>query len=108
MTAQMPISGTSLTKSEGKVILYTEGIATSTQMSIVPNVVDMTAEEAIKALQAKGLNVLISGATNYNVGNGAKVVEQSVADKTEVKRGTVVKIRCLYDEPDDIETLLPD
>lgn len=107
VTAQMPISGASLTKSEGKVILYTEGIATSTQMSVVPNIVGMMAEEAIKALQAKGLNVLISGATNYNVGNGAKVVEQSIVAKTEVKRGTVVKIRCLYDEPDDIETVIP-
>ena len=107
VTAQMPAAGASMTKSEGKIILYTEGISTQSQISIVPDVVGMTAEEAIKALQAKGLNVLITGATNYNVGSGAKVVSQTVAAKTEVKRGTVVNIRCLYDEPDDIETELP-
>ena len=108
VTAQMPTSGSVLTKTDGKVILYTEGIASSTQMTTVPKVTGLTAEEAIKAFQAKGLNVLISGATNYNVGAGAKVIEQSIAENVEVKRGTVIKIRCLYDEPDDIETVLPE
>ncbi len=103
VTAQMPTSGTKLTKSEGKVILYTEGISTATKTSTVPLVVGMTAEEAIKALRAKGLNVLISGSTNYSVGSGAKVVSQSVEHNTSVKYGTVITIRCLYDEPDDIE-----
>ena len=107
VTAQMPAGGSVLTKTDGKVILYTEGIATSTQTSIVPNVTNLTAEEAIKALQAKGLNVLISGATNYNVGSGAKVISQNFEANTEVKRGTVVTIYCLYDEPDDIENILP-
>ena len=107
VTAQMPTSGAALTKTDGKVILYTEGIAATTQMTVVPDVTNLTAAEAIKALQAKGLNVLISGATNYNIGGGAKVFEQGTPAGTEVKRGTVVTIRCLYDEPDDIENVLP-
>ena len=108
VTAQMPTAGTALTKSDGKVILYTEGISSSTRMTTVPKVEGLTAAEAIKALQAKGLNVLISGSTNYAIGSGAKVVSQSVAENTQVKYGMVITIRCLYDEPDDIENILPD
>jgi len=103
VTSQMPSAYAKLTKTDGKVILYTEGISSATQMTVVPRVVGLTAEEAIRSLQARGLNVLISGATNYNVGGGAKVVEQSTAENIEVKRGTVITIRCLYDEPDDAE-----
>ncbi len=103
VTAQMPAYGAKVTKSEGRIILYTNDISSSSRMSTVPSVVGMTAEEAIGALRAKGLNILISGATNYSIGAGAKVVSQSVEADTSVKYGTVVTIRCLYDEPDDIE-----
>lgn len=103
VTAQMPVSGTALTKTDGKVILYTEGISSSAKMTTVPKVVGLTAAEAIKALQAKGLNVLISGSTNYEIGSGAKVVSQDVQENTQVKYGAVITIRCLYDDPDDIE-----
>lgn len=103
VTAQMPSAGTALTKSDGKVILYTEGISSSSKQVTVPNLIGYTAEEAVKALRAKGLNVLISGSTNYNIGNGAKVVSQSLEANTQVKYGSVVTIRCLYDDPDDIE-----
>ena len=103
VTAQMPSSGTAITKSDGKVILYTEGLATSSKMVTVPNVVGLTAAEAVKALQSKGLNVLISGSTNYDMGTGAIVVSQSVDVSVQVKYGSVITIRCLYDEPDDIE-----
>lgn len=106
VTAQMPAAGAQLTKSDGRVILYTENISPSTRTTIVPDVMGMVAEEAIKALQAKGLNVLISGASNYQVGTGAVVVSQSIEKNMEVKYGTVVTIRCLYTDPDDIE--LPD
>ena len=103
VTAQMPSSGTALTKSDGKVILYTEGISSSSKQVTVPNLIGYTAEEAVKALRARGLNVLISGSTNYNLGNGAKVVSQSLEANTQVKYGSVVTIRCLYDDPDDID-----
>ena len=106
VTAQMPASGTSLTKSDGKVILYTEGISSSSKQSTVPNVIGYTAEAAVKALRASGLNVLISGSTNYNIGNGAKVVSQSLEAGIQVKYGSVVTIRCLYDDPDDIDNAL--
>ena len=106
VTAQMPAAGTSMTKSDGKVILYTEGISSSTKQATVPNVIGYTAEAAVKALRASGLNVLISGSTNYNIGNGAKVVSQSIEAGTQVKYGSVVTIRCLYDDPDDIDNAL--
>jgi len=102
VTAQMPSAGTALTKSDGKVILYTEGISSSSKQVTVPSLIGYTAEEAVKALRASGLNVLISGSTNYNIGNGAKVVSQDTESGTKVKYGSVVTIRCLYDDPDDI------
>ena len=103
VTAQMPSAGTALTKSDGKVILYTDNIKPSSKQVTVPSLIGYTAEEAVKALRASGLNVLISGSTNYNIGNGAKVVSQDLESGTQVKYGSVITIRCLYDDPDDID-----
>ena len=68
-------------------MLYTENAAEPT-VSIVPDVIGMTAEEANKALTDAGLNVSISGRSS----TGTTVVAQSAPKGAEVARGTVIKI----------------
>jgi len=84
----MPVSGASLTKSEGKVILYTEGIATSTQMSVVPDTVGMTAEEADywakwQVMQEFGTSALydLSIGLAYGLGRSDNSVKRSLFRK---------------------------
>ena len=70
---------------EGAVVcLYTsnEDIRNKT---VVPNVKDMTAEQAINSLKSKNLNIQIDGTTGT-------VVSQEPTYETEVEEGTVVNI----------------
>ena len=53
--------------------------------TIVPNVKDMTVEQAINSLKSKKLNVQIDG-------NSGTVVSQEPTYDTEVEEGTVVNI----------------
>ena len=89
---QVPVSSSTLAKG-GKVVLYTENAAEPT-VSVVPDVIGMTAEEANKALTDAGLNVSISGRSSA----GTTVVAQSSPKNAEVPRGTVIKITMRFTE----------
>ena len=89
---QVPVSSSMLAKG-GKVVLYTENAAEPT-VSVVPDVIGMTAEEANKALTDAGLNVSISGRSSA----GTTVVAQSSPKNAEVPRGTVIKITMRFTE----------
>jgi beta-lactam-binding protein with PASTA domain len=84
-----------MTNINGKIILYTGG-ATNTKYVTVPKMVNMTAANSIKELNARGLNVLIEGATNYDEGVGAVVIEQSHDAGTIIQYGAVVTINCKH------------
>ena len=58
-----------------------------------PDVANMTAEKANKALTDAGLNVRLDGAT---LGGEAIVYSQSVAPGTIVAKGTIVEIEMRY------------
>ena len=104
VSAQMPSGGTKIMKSGGKIILYTGGSSVNGNSVTVPDVVGMTAQNAIKTLQAKGLNVRIEGTSNYAEGEGATVISQKIEVGTSVKYGSVVSITCRYlTDADDAE-----
>ena len=104
VTSQMPTSGTKITKTGGKIILYTGGESSSSNTVTVPSVVGMTVQNAIKTLQSRGINVLINGTTNYAQGEGAVVTVQGTPSGTSVKYGSVVSITCRYlSDGDDTE-----
>ena len=84
---QTPISGAKVSKSVGKVILYTENVEKKETVT-VPDVVGMSAEQANVALSGAGLNVSIKGSSSA----GATVISQSLAKDSEVSRGTVAEI----------------
>ena len=80
---QLPKYGTAL--SEGSIIsLYTSENEEHTKVKI-PNVKEMSEQEAIKTLNASNLNVQIDGT------NGI-VVSQDPSYETEVDEGTVIHI----------------
>lgn len=84
---QVPISGSVISKSSGTIVLYTENIKESETVK-VPDVLNMTAEEANIAIVNAGLNVEIDG----RAAPGAYVYSQSYEKNSDVPRGTVVKI----------------
>ena len=87
----IPSAGTSFSKNGGRVLLVTEKEA-EVSKSTVPNVIGKTGSAANQMLINAGLNIEISGAQNFESGQGAVVVSQSVSPSATVDRGTVVKI----------------
>ena len=104
VTRQIPESGSTLTNINGRIILYTGGVPAD-RMVTVPDVTGMNATTAIRLLQNKNLNVLISGASNYSQDAGATVISQSVPGNTEIHEWDVVTIVCRYlDDGDETTT----
>lgn len=91
--AQIPAGGASLSKQNGKVILYT-GDEQPKNTITVPNVIGMTLTNATRALVDRGLNICIDGADNGSA--GATVVAQDIKDGTLVTKGTVITITLRY------------
>lgn len=86
--AQVPASGSTMSKENGKVILYTsETVAEKT--AAVPNIIGKTAAEANKALTNAGFNIHLEGAT---VGSGAVAISQSITGGTIAPRGSVITV----------------
>ncbi|MBQ8289179.1 MAG: PASTA domain-containing protein, partial [Clostridia bacterium] len=95
VTSQIPAAGETLTNMNGKVYLYTGGETATTTVK-VPDLMHKTADAAIKQLQALGLNVRLTGVTNYSAGAGATVIAQSPPAGTEVPYGSIVTLECRY------------
>ena len=92
--SQVPASGSKMSKDNGRIIIYTEEVAQTTDV-VVPNVLGMTAEEANKALTDAGLNVRLSGAA---IGPGTVVYSQSLTVGTVAPKGTVIEIEMRFME----------
>ena len=85
---QVPVSGSTMTKKNGKVILYTE--STSEKLTaVVPKVIGLSAQAANELLTDAGFNVKIEGATGST---GATGVSQSLPVGTVTEKGTVITI----------------
>ncbi len=100
VTSQIPASGEYVTNINGKVILYT-GDSTAMDPVTVPDLSGQNAALAIRRLYGMGLNVYITGATNYEQGQGAVIVEQSVKAGDRVPYGSVIQITCRYMDQTD-------
>ena len=100
VTSQLPASGSKISSSTGKVILYTGGEKAKATV-VVPNLIGKTAEAANKLLIDSGLNICIEGTINYDVGVGATVVSQSPAAGTVLPISDVVTVRFMYLDGDD-------
>ena len=92
VVAQVPASGSKMSKNGGRIILYTEN-ETPSATAIVPDVMGLTAEQANKKLTDAGLNVRISGTT---MGEGTVVYAQSHPMGTVIPKGTVIEIELRY------------
>ncbi len=91
--SQVPKSGAVITKSGGKIILYTGG--KEKKVAAVPKVVGLTASEAIEKLINAGFNVRLVGATDYEKGVGATVISQDLL-ATEAEKGSVITLTIRY------------
>ncbi len=88
VVSQIPEGGSSVSKQDGIVYLYT-GTASPVADITVPDLVGKTAEAANRILTNLGLNVSIVGAVN---GGDATVVSQSPAAGEVVPGGTLVTV----------------
>ena len=86
--SQVPTSGSTLSKENGKVILYTSDTAAE-KTAVVPNIIGKTAAQANKALTDAGFNIHLTGATG---GTGAVAVSQSLPAGTITSKGTVITV----------------
>ncbi len=91
---QVPASGERMVKTLGRVLLYTEETEGGAVVR-VPNLVGLTATEAINRLVGMGFNVQLSGVSDYSRGVGATVVAQTLINE-DLPRGTVVTLTLRY------------
>ena len=89
VVAQMPPAGSSITKADGTVVLYT-GAETPKATVEVPDVIGKTAEAANRILVNAGLNVSLKGTGSSE--ETVTVVTQSIEAGKKVAPGTVVEI----------------
>ena len=85
---QIPKAGSTLLKG-GNIILYTDSVQEKETVR-VPDVINMTAEQANKKIIGAGLNINIIGADGIN--SSAIAMKQEPAAGEEVPRGTIVAI----------------
>jgi len=98
--AQMPVAGTVIDATVGRVILYTEK-GEEQQFVTVPNFTGKTPTEANLLVTNLGLNLKTEGVENCRIGTGAAVVRQSVAPGTRVPKGTRITLTFLYTDSED-------
>ncbi len=96
--AQMPAKNVKISKEGGRVFLYTDGKESG--VARVPDVVGMTATEAVKKLIDSGFNIRIVGVTDYERGVGATVVAQSPKE-CDITKGSAVEITLRYLDGED-------
>ena len=106
---QFPEAGTVMEKSNSTLILYTgaRGGEIEAETVRVPDVTGMSAKAANQALINAGLNIRITGTKNYLTGTTVTVVSQSVEAGTTVPKGTVVEVRFLSLEDEDMGVIEP-
>ncbi|MBO7293442.1 MAG: PASTA domain-containing protein, partial [Clostridia bacterium] len=98
VTAQVPLPGSTLNASLGRVLLHTG--KSSVESSVVPELHGLSVQEAVTKLLNAGLNIRLAG-TQHTPGGGTvypKAASQSIASGTAVPRGTVVTVTFLYDD----------
>ncbi|MBR2460391.1 MAG: PASTA domain-containing protein, partial [Clostridia bacterium] len=91
---QMPAAGARVMKLTGRVLLYTEGSGGENAVK-VPDLVGMTATDAINKLVGLGFNIELAGVSDYSRGVGATVIGQSRISE-ELPRGSVITLRLRY------------
>ena len=87
ITSQFPVAGSTMRAENGKVIIYC-GETSPRETTVVPDILNLTADAANKVLIGAELNMKITGATN---GSSATVISQYPEAGTEVEVGTIVQ-----------------
>ena len=94
VTKLVPRAGSEMSR-DGKLYVYT-GDAQPQASVTVPDVMGKNATVANVMITNSNLNILITGSTNSQNGNGPVVVSQSPAAGEKVPAGTVVSIELRY------------
>ena len=93
---QIPEAGQPVPQ-DGTIVLYTDEQSVQNSTAVVPNLIGLSASEAVAAAANAGINIKISGNSE---GTGAKSVSQSIAENTQVSKGTVVTVEFVV--PDNV------
>ena len=97
--SQTPACGTLLYQKQGKVILY---LTEETEKITIPSLTGKTFSEAMLLLSQNGLNVTVSGASQYHsVAKNATVISQSLPPGEKVPRGTTIVLYILHTNDSD-------
>ena len=102
VVSQVPVGGSSVLLTTGKVIFYLGDATPETNKQItVPDVVGMVATVANTTLTNKGFNIRIEGAMNFEEGVGARVVSQYPAAETLMPDGSIVTVQFMHTDGTD-------
>ncbi len=97
VVSQLPVAGTILHKSLGRVVLYTEKERASEVK--VPDLIGLTVEEANERLLDAGLNIRLLGTPDKTKGaDPPKAIFQSHEKGALLPRGSTIEVRFLYND----------
>ena len=97
--SQMPQCGSEINIATGSIYLYTSD--SKEEYVTMPNLIGKTPSNANEEIISLGLNLKLLGVTNYAIGKGATVTNQSIAAGTRIKKGTVIELMLLYTDSED-------
>ena len=100
VTAQVPAAGATLSKENGKILIYLGDSAPEKNVK-VPDVSKLTAAAANKAILNAGLNIQLEGSKGHSLGSEALVVSQFPAAGEVVEKGSVIKVTVRFTDGDD-------
>ena len=96
----IPEAGSSFSRKNGRVLLFTDNTTPASKVT-VPDVTGKTGSVANTMLINSGFNVEITGALNYEKGQGAEVIYQSVPAGTKLEVGSVITIELRHKDSQD-------
>ncbi len=97
---QLPQAGSKIHKGTGRVILYTEEVPSEEETITVPNVIGKSAMEANQILINAGFNLSFQGAMNFDLGQGATVIDQTPAGGL-VPKGSVITLTFRFTDTEE-------
>lgn len=98
--SQIPSPGDVITYPISKILLFTSASG-NVQLSTVPDIVGLSAAEAIKKLTYEGLNIRILGSSSVCPDGDDTVFAQSLPPGEAVKKGTVITLRTVSTTHED-------
>lgn len=94
--SQIPYADSIIYEKTGKILLYTTNNEENTKVTVVPNLIGKSPQEANILLSYNNLNIKIIGSKNFKAGDSVRVISQYPTSGEQLKEGDIVTIYLMH------------